>query len=297
MSLPASFSVAVDTKRRACVLDTYLALSPYGLLLAQRLSSELDLWLVRELWQILDNTQYYLTEPDRLRPAAAGESAPLGPAGDTESLRDTLTQWEMARTETDLAGLRIHWIGDALSESLLPARVDPHLVSRFETLARSLDKRVERPSSDQASVLVDCVRDAVALTAALMPYRAFILTAHTTGNGSTADEPFLCSHLRQWGLRCYPLGVSARIQLEKEFILPMFARAGVAELMWAGLKLAAVHVLAPKAVMVPRGTDHTDTLSEGVESTDQGDAPETDWWNGAVSFWYSLGADETDGTH
>lgn len=287
-SLPSSFSVAVDTKRRACVLDTHLALSPYGLLLAQRLSSELDLWLVRELWQILDNTEYYLSEPDQLRPAGAAVPA------DAESLRTTLTQWEVARTETDLAGLNIHWIGDALSESLLPARVDPHLVSRFETLARSLDKRVARPSNAHASVAVDCARDAVALTVALMPYRAFILTARSDGNGAAPDEPGLCAQIRAWGLRCYPLGTNARIQLEREFVVPMFGRAGVAELMWAGLKLAAIHVLAPKAVMVPR--TYGDPLAADLDATcEEVPPPEADWWSGAVSFWYPLGADEESG--
>lgn len=277
------------------MLDTYLALAPYGLLLAQRLSSELDLWLVRELWQILDNTQYYLSEPDRLRPPAAGATTPrLASREDARSLRDTLTQWEMARTETDLAGLRVYWIGDALSESLLPSRVDPHLVARFETLAKSLDKRIQRPPGGQTDVFADCVRDAVALTAALMPYRAFILTAHATGNGSTPDEPSLCSHLRHWGLRCYRLGVGAKTQLEKEFILPMFARAGVAELMWAGLKLAVVHILAPKAVVVPHGTNHNETFPPELESPGESDVPETDWWDEAVSFWYSLSADDDD---
>jgi hypothetical protein len=295
-SLPSSFSIAVDTRRRACVLDTHLALSPYGLLLAQRLSSELDLWLVRELWQILDNTQYYLSEPDQLRSATGAAGSPIAQT-DAESLRDTLTQWEVARTETDLAGLNIHWIGDALSESLLPARVDPHLVSRFETLARSLDKRVQRPDNDHTGVLVDCARDAVALTAALMPYRAFILTSHAGENGAAPDEPALCSQLREWGLRCYRLGTNARIQLEREFILPMFGRAGVAELMWAGLKLAVVHVLAPKAVMVPRTGDRGDVLDEDLPASGESVSIDADWWNGAVSFWYPLGTDEDEGGH
>ena len=54
------------------VLDTYLALSTYGLLLAQRLSSELDLWLVRELWHILDNTELELKHVDSLEPRESG---------------------------------------------------------------------------------------------------------------------------------------------------------------------------------------------------------------------------------
>ena len=298
-SLPSSFSVAVDTKRRACVLDTHLALSPYGLLLAQRLSSELDLWLVRELWQILDNTQYYLSEPDQLRPATSGAAAVAAPPtlADRHTLRDTLTQWEVARTETDLAGLKIHWIGDALSESMLPARVDAHLVARFETLARSLDRRVPRPSDDRAAVLVDCIRDAVALTAALMPYRGFILTSRTGSDGAGLDEPELCDHLKRWGLRCSRLGTGAASQLETDLMLPMFARAGVAELMWAGLRLAAVHVLAPKAVMVPRPGSHHDSLDDDLEPSPDDAADGVDWWEGAVSFWYPLGADDERASH
>src|SRR6266542_2543158 len=147
--LPSSFSVAVYTKRRACVLDTYLALSPLGLLLAQRLSTEFDLWLVRELWQILDNTQFYLAQPERLLAVApeGGAAWPAAPV-DAEALRDTLSQWEAARTAHDLTGLRIYWIGDALDESLLPPDADPQVVSRFEMLASSLDARVRVRARD-----------------------------------------------------------------------------------------------------------------------------------------------------
>src|SRR5262245_27070036 len=131
--IPPSLSLTVDIKRRACVLDIQLALSTYGLLLAQRLSSELDLWLVRELWQILDNTGYYLSQSTSLAPKRLGDAqAPKKneDAGDS-GLREILKQWELARTATDLAGLKCYWLGDALCESLLPSGADPHVVHRF----------------------------------------------------------------------------------------------------------------------------------------------------------------------
>src|SRR5262245_16700552 len=123
--LPPSLSLTVETSRRACVLDTRLALSSFGLLLAQRLSSEFELWLVRELWQILDNTEFYLSEPESLtRSRAAANGVAANSISGTDGIRHALTQWELARTENDLAGLKFFWIGDAVSESLLPSRAD-----------------------------------------------------------------------------------------------------------------------------------------------------------------------------
>ena len=103
--IPPSLSLTVDTKRRACVLDIQLALSTYGLLLAQRLSSELDLWLVRELWQILDNTGYYLSRPTSLAPRRPGDAQITTNREDSADggLRRILRQWELARSATDLA--------------------------------------------------------------------------------------------------------------------------------------------------------------------------------------------------
>jgi hypothetical protein len=289
-TLPSSFSVAIDARRRACVLDTPLALSPYGLLLAQRLSGELDLWLVRELWQILDNTHHYAARPDLLlgvpasrAPEEASDSPPA------RRLRETLGQWDAARTRTDLAGLKLHWVGDAVRESLLPPSADPDLVPRFELLASGLERR--HPTREEDSILVDCFRDAVALTAALTPHRAFLLTTEgvAAAEKPEAAEPVLCAHLRAWGIRCHRLARAAETRMERELLVPVLARAGVAELMWAGLRLAVVHVVVPKAAIVPAATGFDEAFSRALAAED--DPEPVDWWDGAVSFWYSLSPD------
>src|SRR5574337_1811324 len=105
-AIPPTLSVTVALPRRSCVLDAPLALSRHGLLVARRLSEEFDLWLVREFWQILDNTEHYVRRPDLLTARVLGaQSESTGAAGDERLLRAVLQQWELARTEKDLAGL------------------------------------------------------------------------------------------------------------------------------------------------------------------------------------------------
>ncbi|MGV2390326.1 MAG UNVERIFIED_CONTAM: hypothetical protein LVR29_25005 [Microcystis novacekii LVE1205-3] len=82
--------------------------------------------------------------------------------------RRTLREWERLRLETDLGNHHLFWIGDGLGESLLPKETDSSLVSRWEWLARSLDRQIH------TDLLGYAFRDAIALSAALGS--AFILT-------------------------------------------------------------------------------------------------------------------------
>ncbi|MCF6147060.1 MAG: hypothetical protein E3K37_00195 [Candidatus Kuenenia sp.] len=296
--MPPSLSVTVTTKRKACVIDTTLALSRYGLLLTQRLGDEFDLWLARELWQILDNTQYYLSNPQFLTPVRPGIQRKTGKIhanGGNEAkyfLKDILSQWDIARMETDLAGLKIFWIGDAMSESLLPKNADQNLIHRFETLARSLDIKIKKNGSDtqQENIFVDCFRDVVALTAALIPHRGFILTRHGMMSDELPEnEPIICSYLRNWGIPCYRVGMDQKIEIEKASLFPIFARAGVTELMWAGLNLAVVHICAPDAIIMPFISNEDDVFERALEPLhEQREEEMKDWWRHAVCFWYPL---------
>jgi hypothetical protein len=65
MLFPA-LSVEVDQRRRACVLDFSLALSRFGPAVARNLSDVLEVWIVPEMWHILDNTCLYLDKPELL---------------------------------------------------------------------------------------------------------------------------------------------------------------------------------------------------------------------------------------
>ncbi len=290
--LPPSLSVTVDMKRRACVLDTRLALSTYGLLLAQRLSSEFDLWLSRELWQILDNTELYKVHPDSVPLALFDEAnAKSSPTRTEHRLREVLAQWELARTETDLAGLKIFWIGDALSESMLPARVDQHLVDRYEALAQALEQRCVDSDKEGYSDFLD----AAALSVALTPYRSFVLTElWSKEKHSKAAEPIFCEFLRKKAIHCYRLGQGPRTEIEREFIRPMLVRSGVSELMWTGLNLAAVHLLAPRAAVIPPPNKEESASTEALRPSAGDESARIDWWDGAVGFWYTLDYDRPE---
>lgn len=291
MSALLPLSVTVSAKRRACVLDTDLALSRHGLLLALRICEEIDLWLVRELWQILDNTSYYLEHPESLSASRAAGQDPPADDHDRELIRDVLSQWELARIESDLGGLNIFWVGDARSESFLPKGTDPNLVVHFESLAASLENRIDRMGGaiSTESVHVDCFRDAAALTAALTPYQGFILTrCPTNGNGKTGEPPAICSYLDRLGIaQCKPPAAEHLIQQEKDLLWPIFTRTGVTELMWDGLSPVVVHILAPKSILIPWAAKASETYADGLEFNASVQEP-VDWWKDAKYYWYPL---------
>ncbi|MBD0337204.1 MAG: hypothetical protein ICV62_17080, partial [Cyanobacteria bacterium Co-bin13] len=69
-TLVSDFSITLNQRRWACVLDPALALSDYGLPLAKQLGELMELWIVREFWHLLDNTQFYLQQPEQLLQSA-----------------------------------------------------------------------------------------------------------------------------------------------------------------------------------------------------------------------------------
>lgn len=291
-SAAPTLSVAIAPRRRACVLDTSLALSPYGLLLAQRLSPEVELWLVRELWRILDNIEAYVDDPDLLLPLPSidGDATSTSHGERRALLQKAIHQWDIARTERDLAGLNVFWIGDGLSDSLLPSGNVPHVVSRFDLLGRALDCLASQHGDlPCGSALTGCVRDAAALAVALSPSGAFILTVRTSRSGDDdgVAEPTLCRLLRHWGIQCSRVDSQRSAHMERAYFEPLVSRAGIAELIWAGLDPAVVHVVAPRAAAIPT-FGMTSPTSED-ELTD--DAADAELWDGAVGFWYPLVGD------
>jgi hypothetical protein len=105
-----------------------------------------------------------------------------------------LREWERLRLETDLGNHHLFWIGDGLGESLLPKETDSSLVSRWEWLARSLDRQIH------TDLLGYAFRDAIALSAALGS--AFILTHRSPEDRARNLPPVICSTLESWGINC-----------------------------------------------------------------------------------------------
>jgi hypothetical protein len=268
-------NITVTAKRRACVLDIDLALSRFGLLLAQRLCDEFNVWIVKDLWQILDDHECYFDRSDQPPPPLKG----MGP----EESRTVLDQWCLARLETDLAGAKIYWVGDAMRESLLPVETDQNLLYRFETLASSLKEPIgeELPGNSN---------EPAALCAALIPYRGFILTRHN--HDGTGSAPAICNYLEErCGIRVQCFDQENTVRMEREWIMPILTRAGVTELLWAGLNLAVVHLVVPNAIFIPPPEREEEVSAfdfplpnDACRNNPQGKT----WWDNSACFWYPL---------
>jgi hypothetical protein len=108
-------------------------------------------------------------------------------------------------------------------------------------------------------------RDAVALSAALPAAPILTLTAETM--------PAIAEALADWQVA--PVAVAPRDALcasERRLVRELCVAAGAAKLLWAGLRLAVLHLVVPG------------TAAAVTEAT----AAEEDPWHLAQAFWYPL---------
>ena len=279
-------SVTITQRHWACVLDPTLALSPLGLPLVRRLCHGLEMWLVRELWHILDDSQYYLQRPDALWEGEAGGRVIAGAGEDLrlQQVLRTLRGWEQIRLCTDLSGLKCCWIGDGLAESLIPEDQDAGLCARYEWLSALLDARI-----DARGTLANCFRDVAALAAALET--ALVLTQVID-----QEPPAIAQALGRWGVPCRQISTDDRLcALESAGLSEVLVQAGVAKLAWAGLRLAVLHVVAPGALAaVPHAPEELAVAGEGEDEgfgtryIGPDEDADTDPWLDAQAFWYPL---------
>src|SRR5262245_58117970 len=234
-------TVTLQQRRWACVLDPALILSPYGLALS-RLGKLVELWVGRELWHMLDNTHFYRQRPSLLIDATMRTTDDA--LASQEALR-ALLAWERWRLESDQAGLNLFWVGDDPSGSLLPAHVDAGLVWRYETLACALDRRASRIEMPD-EVLAPAFRDTAALTVAL---QTSVILAHSPPAAPSESQiPSLCTALTHWGVPCALLpDHDPLVHVEGDYLRHLLVHAGLAPILWAGLRLAVVHVWMPGA--------------------------------------------------
>ena len=278
------FDVKVSTRRWSCVLDVRLALSRWGLMFAWRIADEMNVWLVPSLWELLDSADYYLRHPKTLqRQPGVGESGVEN--RENTFMVESLGQWQTARLEEDLPSVPIYWAGDASHESLLPKEVPPGVIRRFAILAEALDGREQPPRRvrEPAHPFLDCFRDAVALTAALGRYRPVIFTL-----GDDAGHlPQVCRYLESRGIPCRRAPGDAAGNPVKNHLGPTLFRSGVGELIFAGMPLAAVHIVAPRTFVMPESGEG-EVSCGGTLKEEEGLGPPRDWWGGASAHWYHL---------
>jgi hypothetical protein len=303
-SYMSPFAPTGSTKRCSAILDIDLALSSFGLLFALRLSEAFDVWLVRELWDILDNTTVYRSKPDLLFPSEPeANSGTFAEGAAVRDIPEILEQWETARVESDLGGFKIYWVGDAMRESLFPKGLDTYLVYRFEKLAKCLDSKAENsqrvgPAYGRGEhaepAFLRCFREAASLAAALTQYRSIIFTRRALhqeqkANGIPVSEPLICSYLRQWGIATRQVSQSSKLPILSGLLAPVFANTGITELIWGGLDLAAVHILAPNAVTLTLPRNKEPYFNESLPMFPaMEEDPNTNLWDGASAFWYPI---------
>ena len=266
--LPATpLTVSIATQRTSSVLDPELALSRHGPLFALRLAQEVNVWLVRALWWILDDSYKYLHGGDL-------------PVGTTDGAREALTQWEAIRLENDFAGLKMYWISDAKQESLLPEGCDPNLVQRFDVLKAGLDE-----GSDTDFQTLEFYREAIALTAALTRHPAVIFTSLPLESDA---EPYICEVLRRNQSPCRRIEADDQQRSLKRDWSAAFSRTGINELIWSGLRPAIVHVVAPRALVLP-AANMAYSSSNAALDIQYGEDKERNLWEQAEAFWYPVG--------
>ena len=277
-SLPA-FDVSVSSRHMSCILDGELALSRQGLLFAMRLAQEANVWLFRALWNALDNSHLY---PAAVEPDAAGQ----------QGRREASEQWESARLATDLAGLQFFFVGDARHESLLPKEVGSDLVERFETLAIELDGLFQREDENQIGFdpVYECSRDTIALATALIRHRPIVFSlTRDDRDGERPTEPKIGDFLRRCGINCRPVEQDRALVSIRNYLQPIFARSGVAELLWDlaedGYALVVLHLIAPYAVVMPIEAELERRYGELAE-VPPGEAGAAAWFRGASAYWW-----------
>lgn len=273
-----------NQQRPRCVIDPALALSPSGLLLYKNLGEAMELWVVRELWYILDNINLYLQRPELVVPQINASERTLSEK--RTSLEETLwslKEWEKVRGARDLSRLNLFWLGDNLRESLLPRDREPEIFSHWEFLARSLDNQIDRiPTND---VLTLAFRDAVALLASLGS--AFILTYQSPSDYEKNLSPDICKALESWNIPCkYLTQKDPVVILEREYLRELITNTGLAKPFWTNIHISILHLVVPRGLAQ---TQIKNLVTNKFSSQEiQYLEPENYLWTNIEAFWYQL---------
>jgi hypothetical protein len=278
-TLLPDFSISLQQRRWACVLDPMLALSEYGLPLAKQLGELMELWVVREFWHILDDGEYFKQQPEVLLDNFLEHRT----SRFSQQILRSLQEWDRLRTMTDRNSWNVHFLADVIGESCVPSGTDPDLIWRWESLAQSLDAYL----NPKENFLNLAVRDLAAL-AAVRP--ACILTYRLSEETMTNVPPSICNRLEQWGIRCHEVGDQDAIaHLEREQFRNLLVHAGLSKLLWAGLNLVIIHLVVPAAAALTATPEWAEDFTFS-SMTDLGKAQEiqVNLWEGAQGFWYPI---------
>jgi hypothetical protein len=233
-----------DRPPLTCVIDPTLALTQHGLSLTQQLAQEVELWIAREFWHILDNPIFYQQHPELVTPKEVGLAYPQRKGIDLDETLRSLQAWERFRRSQDLAGLNLFWLGDSPEKSYLPKRRSLDIFWRWELIAQSLDHKIElnQPNQGTDDVIPLFVRDTVALAASLDS--VMILSHKRSTDFEQHLPPQICQILEQWGFLCKEItGKDSMVELERKALHHTLIQSNTAKFLWSGMHLAILHLL------------------------------------------------------
>lgn len=271
----------------ACVLDPALALSQYGVLLVKQLRSHLEIWISRELWHILNNTSSYLLQPSTLISEQLLQEEQLDrPYGALQETLWSLRQWAQLSEETDLTRLNLFWLGDSLRESFLPNHQSSELFWQWEAIASSLDAQLKKQTDNYLLPLA--FRDTVSLAVSLGS--AFILTYQLSAETQQGNPPAICKALSNWGIPCTLLSPQDPIiKLERDYFHQLLIHTNTATLLWAGINLAVLHLLAPGVPHPTQSAEYITGQSLDDRLASIGNCNYLDLsWAEVKGYWYPL---------
>ena len=265
----------------SCVLDPAIALSHHGVIIAENLSKEIELWTVQELWNIVNAADFYSNQTELIIPKNITQKKGAVVAEVIWSLQE----WSKTKREKDLAKLGMYWLGDNLQESLLPRDKPVEFFRQWEASACTLDRRYQQTQPEDSKILTLAFRDTLALTASLKS--AFVLT-YQPSTDSSETSPAICKALSSWGISCQVINKrNPIVAMERQYIRQLIVRAGLGKLLLAGVNLAAFHLVIPAVSTSVNLWQHSPPLS-----TEQSYSPDREresyYWNNVTGVWYYL---------
>jgi hypothetical protein len=247
----------------------------------------MELWMVRELRHILENSAFYLQQPEVITPR--GLTPEKTPEQQRHALEETLwslKEWEKFRLQRDMAGLNLFWLGDTPEESLLPKHRNLDIFWHWEAIANTLNDQLNLLQTTDY-LLPLAFRDTAALAASLES--AFILTHQPHADFERNLPPEICQTLESWGISCQFLtSENSVVALERDYLHQLLIDTDTAKFLWAGAHLAVVHLIFPLRAEIHQQSQQL--LTNRLSPNESVHAPESydNSWINTKGFWYLI---------
>lgn len=269
-----------------CVIAPTLALLPCGVSLVKQLGKVMELWVSREFWHIIENSDYYLQQPELITPKGDTFARTLEQWKTVEETLWSLKEWQKFRIANDLVGLNLFWLGDSPGNSYLPKNRNVEIFWRWEFIASLLDSQISQLQTKDY-ILPLAFRDTIALAASLES--AFILTHQPPSGFDENLAPEICTTLEKWGISCQALPhQDSFVAMERNYLRELLIQTDTAKFVWGGVHLTVLHLLISSAenLILPEQSQRS-SLSV-IEDLEDNIRPRSCSWLGARGFWYSI---------